>query len=106
MRDALSMIGALDPTLWSSVRVADFYDDLAQALLDTVTMERLKTTGELKGPRKFQQTLTPRAIRQFEQKEEKETKAKPLKTPPGLPKIPSVETTLPTPPGLPKLPTF
>ena len=83
MRDSISILGAFDPTLWSSVRVADFYDDLAQALYDLIELDRMESTGELKGIRGISRTLTPRAARQFAS-EEKES---------GIPEveIPTIE---------------
>jgi hypothetical protein len=91
MRDAMSMLGAFDPSLWSSVRVADFYDDLSKALTDVIQLDRYKTTGELKGVKAFQRTLTPRAVKQFLPK--KETK-------------PVSSTSLPIFPTLPQLPAL
>lgn len=109
MRDSVSILGALDPTLWSSVRVADFYDDLATAILDLVTLDTYKSTGELKAPKEFGRLITPAPIRQLQrelQSDSGSTKSGSgkLPTPAGLPSLPKAGGGLPTPPGLPALP--
>lgn len=104
------MLGALDPTLWSNVRIMAFYEDLSQAILDLVTLDTYKTTGELKGPAEFARVLTPKVVKQIERGitgDEPTTSSggtRSLPTPAGLPKLPSAKAKLPTPPGLPKLP--
>lgn len=110
IRDSMSMLGALDPTLWSNVRIMAFYEDLSQAILDLVTLDTYKTTGELKGPAEFARVLTPKVVKQIERGitgDEPTTSSggtRSLPTPAGLPKLPSAKSKLPTPPGLPKLP--
>ena len=103
MRDALSIYGAFDPTMWSGVRIADFYEDLANAFKDTLFMERYKS-GELKGPKKMQRTLTPAILRRVQ----KEIQGDSGSTREGagaavstgsLPKLPEL-------PPLPKVPTL
>jgi len=67
MRDALSIFGAFDLTLWSEIRIASFFKDLSEALKASVLMEKYKTTGELKGPAQLQRTLTPSIVKQVVQ---------------------------------------
>lgn len=73
-RDALSMIGALDPRFlasFSAPRLASFIVDLGEALDNLIMMEKYKTTGELKGVKQFKQTLTPAFTRPFFREEKK-----------------------------------
>lgn len=82
MRDSMSMLGALDPTLWSGIRVADFYEDLSKTLYDLITLDTLKTTGEFKGVKGLERLFTPRAVSQFLPKDEqKQSPAGKLKSP-------------------------
>lgn len=70
MRDAVSIFGAFDPTLWSKVRVADFLEDIAKASYDLIMLEEYKTTGKLKAPKEFQRTLTPAILKRVLPEEE------------------------------------
>jgi hypothetical protein len=94
MRDAVSIYGVFDPTLWTGVRVSDFLGDLSQAALNLIILEEYKTTGKLKGPTEFRRTLTPAILKRFDVFEKKES---------DLPDFPALPT-LPTLPELPSLP--
>lgn len=100
-RDAMTLIGAMDPTLFASnLRLLAFLGDLSTSLKQIVTIEKYKD-GDLKGPKKLQKTLTPAVVRQFTPKESGGTK--PKGNLPGslqLPKLPG----LPGSSKLPKLP--
>ena len=76
IRDAMSMIGALNPVVWTGVRVLDFYGDLAIAITDLVKLSKMKTTGELKGLRALKRTITPSIIKQVVPREEVAKKKK------------------------------
>ncbi|MDP3726893.1 MAG: hypothetical protein Q8Q96_01090 [bacterium] len=108
IRDSLSMIGVLNPKFLGSFaapRLASFIVDLGEAIDSLLFMERYKTTGELKGAKQLEKLFTPLTVKSLLGGEEKtEPKSKKLKTPPGLPELPSLRKILPTPPGLPKLP--
>lgn len=98
-QDALSLVGALDPTLWTQTpRLAQFLGDLATAAKQIVLIEKNKK-GELMGINKLESTLTPGVVRQIEKEATPATTNK--KSPAAsLPKLPK----LPTLPKLPKLP--
>lgn len=64
-RESLTILGAIDPTVLSSVRLASFLGDLAEALKMIVTLETYKRKPGFKGVAKLQRTLTPRAVKQF-----------------------------------------
>jgi len=99
-RDALSMIGALNPRFLGSFaapRLSSFIVDLTEALENILLLERYKTTGKLKGVKQLKRTIQPAAIKMvLREKEEKSS----LKSLPKLPSIslPSIE--------LPKLPSI
>ena len=106
-RDSLSLIGALDPTFWSSSpRLLSFLNDLSTAIKQIVLIEKTKD-GELKAPTTVGRTLVPKAITQFTKGEPAPSQkpAKAFKAPAGLPELPTLKKILPAPPGLPKLPT-
>ena len=65
MRDAMSIYGVFDPTLWSGVRVADFIEDVAIATKNLIFMDRYVTTGELKGLKQFEKIITPPILRRI-----------------------------------------
>lgn len=65
-RDSLSVLQALDPTVFSSVRLLSFLEDLSVALVQLATLEEYKTKEGYKGVVKLGRTLTPKALRQFE----------------------------------------
>ena len=74
IRDALSSLQALDPTMYISVpRMGQFLIDLSSSLKQIVTMEEYKTSGDgykkgdLKGVKKLKRTLEPSLARQAEQ---------------------------------------
>lgn len=110
MRDAVTILGVFDPTMWSGVRVADFLEDVAKASYDFIFLEEYKTTGELKAPKEFKRILTPTFLRQLE----KELLPEEEKIPQGggsmnavlkdlgLPPLPEIQK-LPELPALPKL---
>jgi hypothetical protein len=93
LRDSMSLLGALDPTMWSSVRLMTFYEDLSKAILDTVMLNEYATTGKLKAPTEWKNLLTPRIVKQF-------TNEKKTSDDAGLPQLPK----LPKLPKLPQLP--
>ena len=64
IRDAMSMIGAINPVVWTGVRVLDFYGDLAIAITDLLLLKKMKSTGDLKGLRTIKRTLTSSAYKQ------------------------------------------
>ena len=67
-RDALSMIGALNPRFLASFatpRLASLIIDLGEALENIIFFEKYKTTGKLKGGQQFKQIITPLVIKQF-----------------------------------------
>lgn len=68
MNDSLSMIGALNPSLWLGVpRITSFLADLSLSLanisMSLVTGERTKQDKEIKGMSKLKATLTPSVVR-------------------------------------------
>lgn len=72
MREAMSIMGALNHKLWATApRIVSFATSLADVILDIVTLtEYEKTTkygdkGELKGVRKLKRIATPRGVSQF-----------------------------------------
>lgn len=77
-RESLTILGAVDPELWAKEpRVLTFLQQLSEAAVDIVKLEGYSETaamekrGKSKGLEKLKRTLTPRAIKQFETKEEK-----------------------------------
>lgn len=72
-RESLSLIGALDPTLYTPIRALSFMTDLAKNLKAIALLEEYKTRPGLKGAEGLKKQLVPKAIRQF-QTEEKEFK--------------------------------
>lgn len=76
MRDATSIYATFDPQLWSNVRLASFFEDLGEAVNNLITLETYKTTGELKGIKQLENTLTPSVIKRIlpDKKEEPDTK--------------------------------
>lgn len=87
-QDALSLIGALDPSFWTSpTRLQQFLFDLSTGIKQTLV-------GTKGGPKKVISTVTPGLIRQVLPTEKPSSSDKGL---PSLPKLPKV-------PSLPKLP--
>ena len=70
-RESLSLIGALDPTLYTPIRALSFMTDLAKNLKALVLLEEYKTKPELKGIEGLKKQLTPKAIKQFIPEEKK-----------------------------------
>ncbi len=111
-RDALSLIGALDPKFigsFAAPRLSAFIVDLTTAIDDLLFLQTYKTTGNLKGISELKTLATPSIIRTVSNLVPGEATApkkttKTVKTPAGLPKLPSTKLKLPTPKGLPKLP--
>lgn len=62
-RESMTLLGALDPTVLSSVRILSFMDDLAKSLKMIVLLEEYKHKAGYKGIDKLKKTLTPRAIK-------------------------------------------
>jgi hypothetical protein len=93
-QDALSVVGALDPTLWTATpRLMQFVYDLSTALKQIVLAQKNKT-GELTGVKKLETTVTPGAVKQF------------IPAASGSSKKPSALPSLPKLPKLPKLPSI
>lgn len=70
VRDAMTLIGALDPTLWTAApRLTSFAADLSSSMKMLVTLEEYKRDsgknkeGELKFDNKLKSTLVPKAIK-------------------------------------------
>lgn len=79
-RDALSSIGALDPTIYTSEPAAlSFIGKLATALKQVALAEKTKD-GELKGLNTLVSAITPSALRQFNEPEKKTTTNKATET--------------------------
>ncbi|MCK6462884.1 MAG: hypothetical protein L6Q29_03660 [Candidatus Pacebacteria bacterium] len=75
-RDALSMIGALNPQFLASFaapRLASFLVDLGEALDNIIRFEKYKTTGELKGIKQLKDILKPSIIRPFLREKKEDT---------------------------------
>lgn len=72
-RESMTLIGALDPTIYTSVRMLSFLADLSKSISQIVTMEEYKRKPGYKGIEKLKSTLTPRAIKNL--KTEKKGKA-------------------------------
>lgn len=65
MNDALSMIGALDPSLWTKVRVLQFADDLATALSNiaiSLVTDTRNAKGEIDGLDVLKAAATPNLV--------------------------------------------
>lgn len=96
IRDGLSMIGVLSPIFLGSFavpRLASFLQDLGTAIDNLIMLERLKTTGELRGVKELENILTPVALKSLfpEEKEIKKTGLSGLPQLPKLPKLPSLK---------------
>ena len=70
VQDAMTLIGALDPTLWTAApRLTSFAADLSSSMKMLVTLEEYKRDsgknkeGELKFDNKLKSTLVPKAIK-------------------------------------------
>lgn len=115
MNDALSFIGALNPSFWTSpTRLQQFVNDLGVSLTNITTSlatgDRTKE-GDIQGLSKLKATITPAIVKQVSKIGDSSpapntSTKKTLKTPPGLPELPTLKKILPTPPGLPKLPSL
>jgi hypothetical protein len=108
MRDALSTLGALNPKFigsFAAPRLATFFVDLSDAINNVLFMERYKTTGELKGIKELERTLTPTVIKQMlgEENERETSGGRSFPSIPGLPSLPSLPRSLPVLPKLPSL---
>jgi hypothetical protein len=74
IRESLTLIGALNPTLFlSEPRLLAFLIDLGKSLTSLATLEQYKTTkkgkyqkGDLTAPEKLKRTITPKMIKQFD----------------------------------------
>jgi hypothetical protein len=64
-RESLTLIGAIDPTVLSSVRLASFLGDLSLAIKQIVTHEKYKTQKGYKGVATLRRTVAPRALKMF-----------------------------------------
>lgn len=71
-RESMSILGALDPTVLSSVRLASFLGDLADSIKMIVTLEEYKTKSGYKGVEKLKRTVVPKVVRQM-MKEKKQS---------------------------------
>ena len=72
-RESMSILGAIDPTVLTSVRLAAFLADLAASLKMIVTLEEYKTKEGLKGVGKLKQTVTPKVVKQVIGKDKKKS---------------------------------
>jgi hypothetical protein len=70
-RESMTILGALDPTVLSAVRLTAFLGDLSKAMKQIVTLEQYKTKKGYKGVDKLMRTLTPRAIKTILPEEKK-----------------------------------
>jgi hypothetical protein len=70
-RESLTILGALDPSFWTSMpRLLQWANNLSEALVDVVMVEKYKSgkkKGESKGVSKLKTIATPRAIKQFQE---------------------------------------
>lgn len=72
LRDSMTILGAIDPKTWTSVRIADFYADFGRAMTNLVWLEEYKTKGkgfekgDLKGVQQLQRMFTPAPVRQIQ----------------------------------------
>lgn len=73
-RESMTIIGSLDPTNITSLRLLSFVNDLAESLKMIVRLEEYKKRPEYKGIAKLKRTITPRAIKLLFKKEEKKTR--------------------------------
>lgn len=109
-QDALSAVGALDPTLWfAEPRLAQFVYDLGSGVKQLLLMQENKD-GELTGAKTLKNTLTPGLVRQIlpadDSNGEGSSRLPGLPGLPPLPKLPKLPSLpkLPKPPKLPPLP--
>lgn len=63
-QDALSLVGALDPSFWTSARLLSFLHNLGLAVKQIVMVERDKN-GDLTGPKNLEKAVLPAAIKQL-----------------------------------------
>ena len=98
-RDSLTLIGALDPSIWTATpRLLDFMNDLSTAAKQIVLIEESQ-----KGLEKLKDSVTPRALSQFDGAQSDEDSDDPdLPDFPELPELPE----LPEPPEFPELPSL
>jgi len=95
-QDSLSLIGALDPSFWTSPsRLQKFIFDLTTGIKQIVTLEQNKS-GEMTGVNTIERTLTPGVVKQVISTAEDATANDGGL--PGLPQLPKIGG------GLPKLP--
>lgn len=68
-REAFTILGALDPTLWlATPRMFTWLTDLGKALKSIITLEKYKAKGrenELRGVNQLGRMMTPRAVKTF-----------------------------------------
>lgn len=77
INDALSMIGALSPSLWTKVRVLQFIDDLATATTNIVAALATgtrTTKGEIDGLDLLKSAITPTLVKNLLGKDSEEEK--------------------------------
>ena len=68
-RESLSVLGAIDPTVLSTVRLLSLLGDLSSSIKQIVMLEEYKTKSGYKGVDKLIRTLTPRAVKQLSPEE-------------------------------------
>jgi hypothetical protein len=69
-REALTLLGALDPSLWlGEPRFISFLGELGRALRQVAVLERYKKSKKLKGVEALKRMATPRAVSPFLPKE-------------------------------------
>ncbi len=70
-REALSILGATNPKFWlSTPRVWSWLQGITDAIGQILQFEKYKTKDEIKGVSKLKRELVPRAITQFDTKED------------------------------------
>lgn len=62
-RESLTLLGALDPSVLTSVRALSFLDDLATSLVMIAKLQKYKHRDGYKGVQKLISTFTPRAVK-------------------------------------------
>jgi hypothetical protein len=63
LRESMSIMGAIDPTYLSAVRLASFMADLSLAIKQIVTLEKYKTQKGYKGVSTLRRTVVPKALK-------------------------------------------
>jgi hypothetical protein len=75
-REALTLLGSLDPKVLTNVRLVSWLNDFSTSLRQIITLEEYKTKKGLKGVEGLKRTIVPGAVRQLLPKSEFKTKGK------------------------------